>query len=510
MNSSYDAVLFTDMSTNLWHAKSAGAYRIATELRKKGYRTKVVDFFGHWLSDSKLFYQLLETVVSDQTLFIGFSGVFMTAYKQKTKIDCWDDIKEPGLGDWPVSTERMELYFKLIRKRFPNIKLVYGGISETRKIPEFVVENMDYVIRGLGDNTVIELADHLKNNATLKYMPSKGRARVLEHDMRAQSFDFIHGITEYQPEDHVMPGEVLPMETSRGCLFKCGFCDYPLIGRKKNDPEYHKTVETMALEFKKNWEQFGVNRYFFTDETFNESSAKIQDVIRARDLSGVDIGFQSYLRVDLLTRFPEQMTLLTELGINSCFFGIESLNADSARSIGKGSHPDQVKETIEKFKAINPNLAVFAGFIAGLPYDTPDNIRDWSQWLMNSNCPVDSFRFVPLHIVGNSILAQDPEKYGYCLTGDSANHWKNSTWDYRQASEFCDQLMQEAWHTDRLRWAGFDYLGIRNMNYSEQQLAQILAKPMNRMNFDELLQKQQEQWITYQTLLFDYEAQQLG
>jgi hypothetical protein len=129
---------------------------------------------------------------------------------------------------------------------------------------------------------------------------------------------------------------------------------------------------------------------------------------------------------------------------------------------------------------------------------------------MDPGCPVDSFRFVPLHIVGNSILAQDPKKHGYHMTGDPANHWENSTWNYRQASEFCDWFMQKAWQSDRLRWAGFDYLGIQNMNYTPEKLAQILSTPMNRMDFDELLCKQQEQWRDYQSSLLNYETRQLG
>ena len=45
-------------------------------------------------------------------------------------------------------------------------------------------------------------------------------------------------------QDCILPNETLPLEVSRGCIFKCSFCAFPLNGKTKLDylrsPEYIK------------------------------------------------------------------------------------------------------------------------------------------------------------------------------------------------------------------------------------------------------------------------------
>lgn len=493
------------MTNHFWHAKSAGPYRLATELRNHGYRVKVVDFFGYWLQNPKDLFELLDSIIGDQTLFIGFSAVFYSKFRKTVKIESWNDLKDPPLDTWPLDEDKMAVYFAWIKKNWPNIKLVYGGILETSDIPDTLLHSMDFIIKGLADNTIVELAHHLSKKTALRYMKSKSQARLINHDMRAQTFDFPHSRIDYQVEDHVMPGEILPMETSRGCLFKCSFCDYPLIGRKKNDPEYHKKTKIMSEEFARNYAQFQTNKYFFVDDTFNESTNKIEQILQARNLSGVDIEFMAYIRIDLLNRYPEQMHLLKELGIKSCFLGLESLNPASARAIGKSTDIENVKKTIWKFKDICPDLTIMAGFIAGLPHDTADTIDKWSQWLFEKTCPVNSFRFMALDIRGFSSIAKDPASFGYTMSGDPTNHWYNQHWDHQQARKYSASIMQRAWESQRLGIAGFDYMGVQNMGFDPEQLQHLLKTPINQLDFDLLEQKRQQQWGLYRETLLNYE-----
>ena len=501
----YNVILFTDMNSSFWHAKPMGAYRLASELRKHGYTATVIDFFGEWLADPKLFNQLLDLLVSDQTLFIGFSSVFFTEHQvQAPDIRSYEDLKQYKKTAWPLYDDRMKLYFGLIRRKFPHVKLVHGGIHEGHVVGRQVTDYVDFVITGLADTTIIELADHLSKNTSLKYMPSTGKAKLLAHDVRASSFDFPNCVVDYAPEDHVMPGEVLPMETSRGCLFKCSFCDFPLIGRKKGDPDYHKTVDVIAHEFRRNFERYQVNKYFFVDDTFNESTTKLQEILRARDISGVDIRFECYLRADLLARFPEQIPLLKELGIESTILGIESLYLPSAQAIGKSTHPEKVKEVMYRLKE-DDSIRVFASFIVGLPEDNPDTLSTWTDWVLDSSCPADGFRFVPLGISGMSEICQNPEKFGYTVTPDH-KYWSNKHWDLPQAAKYAAKLMETAWATDRIKLAGFDYLGMQNFNFSADQMTNILNTPMNKLDYKMLYNKRIEQWTTYKNKVLHYET----
>jgi radical SAM superfamily enzyme YgiQ (UPF0313 family) len=398
----------------------------------------------------------------------------------------------------------MKMYFGLIRKKFPHIKLVYGGTHEGHTVDHRVTDHVDFVVKGLADTTIVELADHLAKNTPLKYMPTGSRAKLISHDVRAASFDFPNCVVDYAPEDHIIPGEVLPIETSRGCLFKCSFCDFPLIGRKKSDPDYHKTVDVIAHELRRNFEQYQVNKYFFVDDTFNETTDKLQEILRARDLSGVDIKFECYLRADLLARFPEQIPLLKELGMESTILGIESLYLPSARAIGKSTHPEKVKEAMYLLKEDN-SIRVFASFIVGLPEDNPDTLSTWTDWVLDLNCPADGFKFTPLNINGMSEICQDPDKFGYTVSQDHL-YWKNKHWDSVQASEYATKLMEQAWATNRIKVAGFDYLGMQNFKFTPNQLTTVLNTPMNKLDYNMLYDKRLEQWHHYRDAVLHYET----
>ena len=69
-----------------------------------------------------------------------------------------------------------------------------------------------------------------------------------------------------------MPGEVLPLEVGRGCIFSCAFCSFDLIGKRVGD--WTKSPKVLRNELLENYEKFGVTTYNFTDELINEIAIK--------------------------------------------------------------------------------------------------------------------------------------------------------------------------------------------------------------------------------------------
>ena len=501
----YDVILFTDMTARFWHAKTLGAYRLASELRSHGYSTKVVDWFGKWLENPTELFKLLSLIVGPNTLFIGFSSTFLIQYESTGNIiNDWESYSSTKVlpQDWPIPNNKMDIVLAGIRKKYPHVKLVIGGSKDFTS----VMKSVDFIIKGLADSTIIELASHLKNNTSLKFMPSGKRAKIIDHDTKAVSFNFKQAQTQYHESDHIVPGEFMPLETSRGCLFKCSFCDYPLIGRKKGDPDYHKIVDTMAQEFRSNYENFGINRYMFVDDTFNETTKKIEEVIQARDASGVDIEFACYLRADLLARFPEQLPLLKNLGIFSAFLGIESLYKPSAASVGKSTDPERIKETIYMMKDQCPDLRIEGSFIVGLPEDNPETLNTWVPWLLQKNNPIDMYRLRVLNINNmfeGSDIERNPEKFGY-IVDPRTKYWKNKFWDKDAAAEYAAEVMQLSWESNRLKLAAYDQLGIKNYPGVYEKFKDL---PINQLDFNLLAEHKETQWKNYRDIVFAYESQ---
>jgi hypothetical protein len=499
----YDIILLTGMTSRFWHAKPIGAYRLATELRQKGYSVKVVDFISQWLQSPNDFYKLITNLVGNNTLFIGFSSVFFGTISQTSAPTSYSEYLGYGLSSWPTEFKKFNLYIKWIRKFFPHVKLVYGGKTQTVDINEVAASKlMDYIVVGLADNTIVELANHLKNKVPIKYMINSG-TKIINYDPLAHGFDFVNSRTKFLPQDHIQPGEVVPFETSRGCMFKCSFCGFPLLGRKKNDPAYHKQVEVIAQEWAENFAQWNVSSYMMVDDTFNESTIKLEDLLRARDLSKVDISFSAYIRADLLDRFPEQIGLLDQLGLKSAFFGIESLYQPSARAIGKSSHPEKIKNIVSTMKQqwSNSDLRMLGSFIIGLPEDSPETLSTWIPWLFTDESPFDNVQMPVLSLMDYSEISNSPEKFGYTVDPTN-NTWKNKFWDQGQAHQYASSVMKELWNANKLNVAGWDYMGFQNLKISTDYLKNTsLAK----LDYSMLLDAYNNNWNTYKQELFAFE-----
>ena len=507
MSAGYNAIIFGDLSSRLWHTKTLGPYRIATELRKHGYTTKVIDFFGEWLENPKDFFKLLDMIIGEDTLFLGFSGTFYGIFENPEKIETREDFDgKYKLTPWPLPDSKMQVVLQTIKKKYPHVKFVYGGSRNYNP----VINDVDYIIQGIADSTIIELADHLKNKTPIKFNLTGSRAKVIDYDTKGSRFDFKNSVVEYLDTDHVMNGEPLIMEMSRGCLFRCSFCDYPLIGRKKGDPDYHKFVDNIAFELKNNFEKYGVSTYQIVDDTMNESTKKLEDILRARDKSGVDMRFGAQIRTDLLARYPEQIDLLVELGMETALLGIESLYRPSALAMGKGVDPEVIKDTIYKFKDKSPSVKLQGSFIIGLPHDTPETLNTWIPWTLEKDNPLVSISFNALSLTpafGGSEITRNPEKYGYTITDidpkSKQRKWKNAYWNSDEAFVYAESLMAKCWNDGRLKLGGWDAIGIQ---VYPDIYTMYENTPLNEFDYSLIYERKREQWENYRNAVFTFES----
>jgi hypothetical protein len=237
----------------------------------------------------------------------------------------------------------------------------------------------------------------------------------------------------WNKEYNILPNEGLPIELARGCIFKCKFCSYPLLGKKKGT--YLRDPEEIRDELIKIYEAHGTTSYYFADDTFNDDNDKIEALHKVFTSLPFQPKFSAYLRIDLINRYPHQADLLSEMGLIGNYFGLETMHPDSAKAIGKGLSPNKVKDRLywlqDKWKN-KVNMA--AGFILGLPYDNIQYFDELINWCMEKDNPIQNIAFYPLymypHLKKNlkeyaSEFSLNPEIYGYEFDHPTTpNFWK--------------------------------------------------------------------------------------
>ena len=453
-NKKYDAIILSGIDY-LIPFKTAGAYHISAQLRKHGYSVKVIDNFTWLLKNRKdELFKYMDDHIGSNTLFVGFSTTFMNLFeapagmfKKHIKFKTLYNKKNRHLQKKTKeqSIENLQEFIEFIFLKYSHVQIVVGGSGPTTNIfVEIYEDEIDCWIKGLAEDSVIKYLESLKNNEKIP--------RIIE-DPFASNFDFHELTPSFYPEDTVFQHEVLPIEISRGCRFACKFCSYPLLGRKPSD-EYIRSEESLYKEFMHNYDNFGTTQYQITCDTFNETTEKLERVKKAIDRSGIKINFWAYIRLELLHAFPEQIPLLKEMGIGSTFFGLETFNYESGKCIGKGLTRDKQIETLQKAKDCwGPEVLLHAGFIVGLPYDTPETVKYWTDLLIRRETALDSISINPLYLVPDNIIESgntsrvffsefdlNYKKYGYIKTEKG---WKNEYWTQLEAAAVAREVMQK-------------------------------------------------------------------
>lgn len=425
--------------------RTLGPYRLASALEDAGYSTFVLDFIEEFTPQEAS--EILSKHIGPDTLWFGFSSSFF--WNKQKKYTNANTASDDLHSMYYTEYSDVKFILNLVKFLAPKAKILYGGARAPYFALYDVDKNVDYYVTGNADTAIIDITDTLA-----------GKKDSFEHlsGKQIDSFKYpepsINNITTRWWNYPVTKGEGLPMELARGCIFKCKFCDYPLTGKKKGT--YLRDPNQIKDEMIKNWETHGTESYFFTDDTFNDDNDKLEALHKVFQDLPFDLKFSSFLRLDLINRFPHQAQLLKEMGLIGNFFGIESLNQKSATAVGKGLRVEKVKERLYWLKEQWGNTVnIEAGFILGLPYDTEQYFKELIDWCLEKDNPIDASHFYPLmlfHYKDNpelhryaSEFALNPDIYGYKVSNVCKWELPEQNLNYetclRYSNEFNDLIL---------------------------------------------------------------------
>ena len=301
--------------------------------------------------------------------------------------------------------------------------------------PDIECKYIDYHIAGYGEVAIESLTKWLYSNGPKPKFNVKDTKRKVIHAIHDYpAFPMKNLYTSYEDRDFLQPHEWLGMETSRGCIFKCSFCNFPVLGVKE---DYSRSSKDFEIYLKDVYNKYGIYQYFITDETFNDRADKVAKLADVVDTLSFQPYFVGYIRADLtISRQLTEMDQLSRMGFFGHFYGVESFNHASGKSIGKGMHPDKIKQGLLDMKAhfMSKGKGYYRGtigLIAGLPYETNETLDNTEQWLIN-NWRGQAVRYAPLLLnkkEDNSYLSKNYKEYGYSeIEGDPDTfdfEWRN-------------------------------------------------------------------------------------
>ncbi len=214
-------IIWTTFHFQLAPTRTVGAYQLASWLRCHGYTVKVIDFC-HTMTTAELV-EITEKHIGKDTLAIGVSSTFWKSAKDSIERVNHSGHLEP---EWVLSArEQLEAKYK--------VKWLLGGDKAE--------------LSGTKFNWVTFLGN--AENSLLKWMDENSNRYVIRNSFDVKTINNI-----FTPEDFIQPDETLPIELGRGCMFKCKFCSYPLMG--KSPGTYIRDMSLIKEEFIRNYNEY--------------------------------------------------------------------------------------------------------------------------------------------------------------------------------------------------------------------------------------------------------------
>jgi hypothetical protein len=133
--------------------------------------------------------------------------------------------------------------------------------------------------------------------------------------------------------------------------------------------------------------------------------------------------FWCYMRLDIIVNNRDHIQLAKDIGIREVYFGIETLNREAGKVIGKGMDPKRITDTLEECARVwGHDTWIMTGMICGLPKDTVEAFENSCKYFDRPDRPVGHINTTPLRIIKhteftkhrfNAAFELEAEKYGY-------------------------------------------------------------------------------------------------
>lgn len=255
-------------------------------------------------------------------------------------------------------------------------KIIFGGVHPTI-FPEEVLNNefVDYVVRGEGEESVVEL---LKNGpGSVKGISYKRNGKIIHNPARPllENLDSIP-LPAYQlfPMSAYHPAvggyrqvPAISMITSRGCPGRCSFCYKDMFGTKIR----MRSAESIVNEIFFLADNYGIREITFYDDTFTASKERTIGFCELLIQKRIHISWSCMSRVDFVNE--KILKLMKKSGCHQICYGIESGDEQILRNINKPLLLKKSEEICRLTKSVG--IALRTSFMLGNPGETEQSLK---------------------------------------------------------------------------------------------------------------------------------------
>ncbi|MEK7238298.1 MAG: radical SAM protein, partial [Nitrospirota bacterium] len=302
-----------------------------------------------------------------------------------------------------------------LAKRFRDkgVPVVMGGPHSTF-MPEESLLYVDYVVRGEGEETIIELIEYLESGKPLntikglsyrtdEYSIIHNPDRELVSDLDASPVPDFNLVYNWDRK-----AKIIPIATSRGCPFACRFCSViPMFGRKYRFKSIDRVIEEIKAVAS------STEHIFFIDDNFAADKKRTKALLQAILDNNIKIEWSAQMRTDI-ARDPELIKLMAKTGCFSVFIGFESINPETLALYNKSQKVEDIDGCIKALK--RHSIHIHGMFVLGSDTDDIQTIRDTQRYAKKLD--IESIQFMMLTPLPGTPVFEEFRNQGRLLHTD--------------------------------------------------------------------------------------------
>jgi len=303
----------------------------------------------------------------------------------RTHVDAWVErilAHDPdilGFSVWGTTKMASLLLAEKVKKRDPRKIVVFGGFDCSLVGEEYIKSpHVDAVVRGEGELTLLDLADAVRETGSLRPAAGalvKAGGSAVDGGWRPE----IEDINELPfPDYSDYPGveEELPLATSRGCMWRCRYCNVFEHMKKARV----RSAENLYAEMRHHLERLPQVRRFGIGDANGIMDVdmwdRLSDIIMA---GGKPVSFS--LWASLRPRpGAELLKKMRRAGCTAIGYGIETGSPRMKKAFGKSYF--SMEEASEALRDThNAGIGTSINVIVGFPGETEEDFNDTMRWI---------------------------------------------------------------------------------------------------------------------------------
>jgi len=372
-----------------------GPLYIVSALEKAGYKVDFIDYLVDLLNSGS---------TKDREKILSFFHADMNTAKMEVDYIFIDTqniqkiINHPakyvGIGCTSGTLPQVILAIEEIKTKAPDKTIILGGIGPTGVASQLmeVFSFIDVIVLGEGEETIVDVMANIDKDLSvvdgIYYRHNNGVIKTKPRE-RIRNLDSI-SYPAFQKIDF-NNYSVTSVTASRGCTFKCSFCDTTQYWGRRN---YYRSVENVIDELKILVNDYGLREFEFVDDTFVINRKWVVEFCTELKNTGLNIKWNCNVRVGLMDE--PLMKLMSDSGCYLVFFGIESGSNRILKRIHKGFTREEAMETI---KLASKYFHVMPSFIWGFPFETMEDLKEtlsFHDFCVDIGCTIWLLTLTPL------------------------------------------------------------------------------------------------------------------